>query len=159
MPTTSGDVTTTMTYGDWRPVAQAVSARRHELGLSRRELAERARVAPSTIQRIEDPDYRPGDRRRLPAVERLEAALGWAEGAVTALLAGGDPITVEIAHHAPEPPLQPSAGTRPMTPTLRRRVIESVLAEPDMTQADKLEWMAWINRQPDYPAPDRREPV
>jgi transcriptional regulator with XRE-family HTH domain len=71
---------------DWHAVADAVRARRIELGMKeRQDLAERAGVHLNTIGRIE---RAVPSTRRSPSWAKIEAALAWPPGHVLAIAEG-----------------------------------------------------------------------
>jgi transcriptional regulator with XRE-family HTH domain len=87
-------------------VGRAVTDRRLELGLAtQRELAEKAGVALNTAAQLERGHTFP---RRANA-HKLEQALQWPAGTLTALRRGETPPTVP--KHTPPPPASPSPST------------------------------------------------
>ncbi|MGV2384200.1 MAG UNVERIFIED_CONTAM: helix-turn-helix transcriptional regulator [Thermobifida fusca] len=68
-------------------LAQAVEARRGELGLSLREVAERAGITGETLRAVRRGSNEPSQLTK----RGIERALRWAPGSVDAILAGGDP--------------------------------------------------------------------
>jgi|SRR5690606_7104785 len=68
-------------------LAQAIEARRGELGLSLREVAERAGITGETLRAVRRGSNEPSQLTK----RGIERALRWAPGSVDAILAGGDP--------------------------------------------------------------------
>lgn len=74
--------------GNWKLLAEHAAHRRAELGLSQIEVAQRGPLSLDRVQNIE------GAKRtsyRLATLLALERALGWREGSVETILAGGEP--------------------------------------------------------------------
>lgn len=75
---------------DWKRLGMLVRLRRKELGMrSQVALAEVSGISRSTVQALERGAASP-ERKTL---RMLEAALRWAGGSTTAILAGGDPVS------------------------------------------------------------------
>ncbi|WP_158079238.1 helix-turn-helix domain-containing protein [Actinomadura sp. CNU-125] len=70
-------------------VARYVIARRGQLGVSQRELADRAGLNPKTVFDVEQ-----GKRSTTPKThQKLEPALGWERGDLARIAEGGYPVT------------------------------------------------------------------
>ncbi|MFG2617748.1 helix-turn-helix domain-containing protein [Streptomyces sp. NPDC048507] len=79
---------------DWERLAEAIREARRSRGWTQADLAEVSGVGFSTVQRLEaGKPY----RRRPPALDRVERALGWAAGSVDAVLEGGGPLNADEA--------------------------------------------------------------
>jgi transcriptional regulator with XRE-family HTH domain len=82
---------------DWAAVAQAVRQRMADLGLTQRELTQRAQVSKSIVREIQHDTVQ--RRRSERTLEALSAALDWHPQHLTAVLLGqpppraGDPIS------------------------------------------------------------------
>lgn len=73
---------------DWTLLATAIKERRLALRLTQVDLASAAGVSESTVQNLEAGET----RTRIPtSLPKVEAALGWKEGAASAVLAGSEP--------------------------------------------------------------------
>ena len=83
---------------DWAAVSRAVVDRQRELGMSQRQLSERADVAKATLQEIRRNTVQRDRSER--TLEAISEALGWHRGHLTAVLRGypppqpGDPVVV-----------------------------------------------------------------
>jgi transcriptional regulator with XRE-family HTH domain len=83
---------------DWAAVSRAVVDRQRELGLSQRQLSERADVAKATIQEIRRNTVQRDRNER--TLEAISEALGWHRAHLTAVLRGhppprpGDPVVI-----------------------------------------------------------------
>lgn len=86
----------------WDQLATAVLARRKELGLTQRGVAQAGEMSPDIIRNIEN-------RRRTPkqvnprTAAKIERALEWEPGSVAATVAGGKPTPIK-AERARKPP-------------------------------------------------------
>jgi transcriptional regulator with XRE-family HTH domain len=109
----------------------AVRRRRLELGLSERQVVERAGMARNTWAGLESGERRTAEHR-FAAIER---ALDWEPGSVDAILAGGTAT--------PRP-----TGT-PATATPRDEEIELVANDPDLDNAMKTEIIKLIYERRD----------
>lgn len=90
--------------GNWKLLADYAARRRAELGLSQVEAAQRGPLSLDRLQSIE------GAKRtsyRLGTLLALERALGWAEGSVERILAGGEP---RAAHEGSVRSAAPGSG-------------------------------------------------
>jgi transcriptional regulator with XRE-family HTH domain len=79
-----------VTY-DWTRLADAIRARRTDLGLTQAQLATKAGVATLTVRNLE------GGRqftRIAPSLVLVENALGWEAGSARSVLEGGEPTLV-----------------------------------------------------------------
>src|SRR5690606_39965041 len=90
-------------------LAQAIEARRGELGLSLREVAERAGITGETLRAVRRGSNEPSQLTK----RGIERALRWAPGSVDAILAGGDPTPPGPHAHTRAVPL---TTTRPPPP-------------------------------------------
>jgi transcriptional regulator with XRE-family HTH domain len=70
---------------------EALEERRVDLDLTWRELADAARMSEPALRAIRRGTYAPSTRTR----RRLERAIGWQQGSIDAVLAGGEPTTVD----------------------------------------------------------------
>jgi transcriptional regulator with XRE-family HTH domain len=83
---------------DWAAVSRAVVDRQRELGMSQRQLSERADVAKATLQEIRRNTVQRDRSER--TLEAISEALGWHRGHLTAVLRGypppkpGDPVVI-----------------------------------------------------------------
>ncbi|MEU8334726.1 helix-turn-helix domain-containing protein [Micromonospora tulbaghiae] len=87
-----------------RRLAEAVTARREQLGVTRRQLAIHAGISPHTLNVIEagtPTNHRP------EKTAKLEQGLRWLPGSIGAVLGGGQPTEM------PEPGREPSAHLLP----------------------------------------------
>ena len=81
----------------WAAVAQAVSRRMAELGLTQRELTQRSHVSKATVREIQHDTVQ--RRRSERTLEALSTALDWHPEHLTAVLSGrrpprqGDPVS------------------------------------------------------------------
>lgn len=71
---------------------KAMNARRLELRMTWRELAQAAQISYEALRAIRKGDYRPTELR----ARTLDEALQWAPGSVYVVLDGGDPLTIEM---------------------------------------------------------------
>lgn len=72
--------------------AQIVLARRTELGLTQAEVEENGGPTDTTIGKIENQDWKPGNKSTL---RKLDRGLQWTEGSALRTLSGGDPTPIE----------------------------------------------------------------
>lgn len=87
---------------DWARLGAAVTSARRTAGMSQQELAERIGTGRSSVQSIE----RGHEFAKITGTMRSVAReLGWADGSIESVLAGGDPVPADTA------PTPPSAGT------------------------------------------------
>lgn len=86
---------------DWVRLGEQITRRRVALNWGRDELAARARISLRTVASLER-----GQNPSVRDVTRyaIEHVLGWAEGSVEAILAGGDPTVREPEEQGPTPP-------------------------------------------------------
>lgn len=70
---------------------KVMNARRLELRMTWRELAQAAEVSYEALRAIRKGDYRPAEL----TARALDEALQWMPGSVYAVLDGGEPVTVE----------------------------------------------------------------
>ncbi|MFC5184413.1 hypothetical protein [Actinomadura harenae] len=86
---------------DWQRLAECVSQRRAQLGLTQEDV--RAAGGPSTVtlRYIESASQ---DSYKSNSLTRLERALDWAAGSVEAVLAGGEPTERSAAKRPPSNP-------------------------------------------------------
>lgn len=77
---------------DWQRLAKYAARRRAELGLTQIEVAQRGPLSLDRVQAIEGGK---SARYRLGTLVALERALGWTEGSVERILAGGEPNVAE----------------------------------------------------------------
>ena len=129
---------------DWQRLADLVSERRADLGMTQEDV--RAAGGPSTAtQRLIEGGHQ--SRYQPVILGRLETALKWERGSVRRILAGGDPVPVsdEPAPAAPEPAPRPvaddaeavaSAGIIALLPPLERRVWEEIQRHPEGAPAE-----------------------
>ena len=121
--------------GSWPRVAQCVSSRRAELGLTLERAAARAGVDVATWERIETA-ARPGYRaHRVQAVCR---SLGWTDDSFDRVLAGGEPRVLAAAASPAKLPVAPRLlrplavrapdGTLELCPA-RMAIVAGVLVE------------------------------
>ncbi|MER6635883.1 helix-turn-helix transcriptional regulator [Streptomyces microflavus] len=73
---------------DWTRLSAAIRTARKARGWTQHQLAEKAGIGFSTVQRLEGGAP---FTRRPPSLDRIERALGWQLGSADAVLAGGDP--------------------------------------------------------------------
>lgn len=69
-----------------------MNARRLELRMNWRELAQAAQISYEALRAIRKGEYRPTEL----TARALDEALQWTPGSVYAVLNGGDPVTVEM---------------------------------------------------------------
>jgi transcriptional regulator with XRE-family HTH domain len=74
---------------DWSAVAQAISNRMAELGISQRELIERSHLSKAIVREIQHDVVR--RRRSARTLEALSTALDWHPGYLAAVLAARHP--------------------------------------------------------------------
>jgi len=79
-------------------VARYVARRRADLGLSQEALAERAGINPKTVLDLERGRRTASARTR----QKIEGALGWAEGDLNHVANGGYPITGPLPDDDPD---------------------------------------------------------
>jgi len=139
---------------DWSRLADLVSERRADLGMTQEDVRAAGGPSTATMRLIEG-----GHQSRYQPVilGRLETALKWERGSVRRILAGGDPVPVsdEPARTVLEPapdPADPVAVTSAVViaalPPLERRVWAEIHAHPDGTPAevifaDEFERLLW----------------
>jgi hypothetical protein len=93
---------------DWRRLGETIMARRVHLGHhSRESFARNSHLSSRILTDLERANRTSYD---LSTFARLEQALGWAPGSVTAVLAGGNPKPVETL--PPDPDLDPRSLER-----------------------------------------------
>ena len=85
---------------DWRRLADLVSERRADLGMTQEDVRAAGGPSTATMRLIEG-----GLQSRYQPVilGRLETALKWERGSVRRILAGGDPVPVSEEPPVPEP--------------------------------------------------------
>ena len=85
---------------DWRRLADLVSERRADLGMTQEDVRAAGGPSTATMRLIEG-----GHQSRYQPVilGRLETALKWERGSVRRILAGGNPAPVDDEPAAPEP--------------------------------------------------------
>lgn len=74
---------------DWDRLARQIRERRLSLGLAQAEVAERARLTPVTVSRLEN--SHPAKTRTL---WKLDRGLAWKPGSAERILGGGEPIVM-----------------------------------------------------------------
>lgn len=74
---------------DLRRLAEAVQARRLQIGLSIREAATTAAISKDTWMRVER-----GDAVRHLTYDKIDSILGWTAGDCTKIARGGEPVAV-----------------------------------------------------------------
>lgn len=84
---------------DWVRLGAAVKAARKAMGITQPQLGDAAGVKRATVQNIEGGQE---FTRVTPTLRAIERAVGWQEGSIEVVLAGGDPIA-EGAAPLPEP--------------------------------------------------------
>jgi transcriptional regulator with XRE-family HTH domain len=77
---------------DWSAVAQAISNRMAELGISQRELIERSHLSKAIVREIQHDVVR--RRRSARTLEALSTALDWHAGYLAAVLTARRPPRV-----------------------------------------------------------------
>lgn len=118
-----------------RRLDQAMNARRIELGLNWRDIAERAEVSYESLRRIRKGDYRPSTL----AAHRLDAALKWARGSVEKVLDGGNPIPLENGLAAKAPKVRTQAGLSERETRQQHLALALVEAEKALASATEEE--------------------
>ncbi|EGE40860.1 hypothetical protein SACT1_1495 [Streptomyces sp. ACT-1] len=81
---------------DLTRLAQAVKARRHQLGLARTKAAAEAGIAKDTWKRVEE-----ANPVRSLNYAKIDHALGWATGSCDAIAEGGRPVRASDSDTAP----------------------------------------------------------
>ncbi len=84
----------------WRRLSELIRSQRGRLGWTQAELAQRAGVSTKSVATAESGNP---PTRTPPTLNRVARALGWADGSIDAVLAGGEPITVTASGPAPAP--------------------------------------------------------
>jgi len=74
---------------NWAAVARAINQRIDELGMTQRELAERAQVSQAIVREIQQNKIQ--RRRNTKTLEALSSALDWHPEHLAAVLDGGEP--------------------------------------------------------------------
>ena len=119
-----------VTVTDWTRLARAARVRRKALGLTQREVADRAGVNVMTIRNLE------GLRTfaRMPAtIGKVETALGWAFGSAERIIAGGEPMLRDEPAATVPPAVDEPAFVRELrqwpglSPALREELITAYL--------------------------------
>lgn len=109
---------------DWARLGSAMAGARRSKGLSQVEVAEAIGVTRTPIQAIE----RGETFARVTGTMRSYARhLGWADGSIEAVLAGGDP-TPEAQALRPEQ-TEPTVNAPTLTPQLPLRIVQELSAE------------------------------
>lgn len=104
----------------WEQLADSVKNRRKELGLTQTQVAELGGLSVELLRMVEN--NRTGQRLSAPKARGLERALGWEQGSVSAILAGGSPALA--ANPAlPAPAVPPSGADSGDRFGLARRVL------------------------------------
>lgn len=75
---------------DWARLGTALAAARDQAGLTQADVARRLGVGKSTIQSIERGVTR---AKPTPSIRVYAQLVGWTEGSVEQVLAGGEPVT------------------------------------------------------------------
>jgi transcriptional regulator with XRE-family HTH domain len=88
-------------------LAHAIRARRKDLGMTQGQLAHRADISVSGVQKLEDPTSTAARPRTLPKVEK---ALGWPAGAGDAILRGEEPPKLPAGRRVGDKPSSAPVG-------------------------------------------------
>lgn len=114
---------------DWARFGRLVEAARRHRGWTQEDLVQEAGVGLSTVQSIER--GRRDKPQILPTHRIVAHTLGWADGSIEAVLAGGDPTTVDQQNAtpsaSPEPPSRIEVGVDALLDDLTARVREALL--------------------------------
>jgi len=110
--------------GDRDRLADAIVARRDELGLTQAGVAVRAGLSVNTLRSMEN-RARVGRRE---SVRKVEQALGWQEGSVRAILAGGQPKLIRGWRPA-DPPVSGELPGAKMTAAIFRAMLAKGMRE------------------------------
>lgn len=98
--------------GDWARLGSELAAARKQRGLSQVAMAERIGVKRSAVQAIE----RGVSKRVTTTMRQYARTVGWDDGSIDAVLAGGEPTTAE----------QPPGSEPAAAPALPLRVVEEL---------------------------------
>jgi transcriptional regulator with XRE-family HTH domain len=110
--------------GDFERLGRIVKARRDQLGLSQREVADQGGPSDSTQTVIERGDVRPVSQLTL---KKLDAALRWEPGSAKAILGGGDATPLERAAALPPGSYVAAPGERQQGGTVSNaEVLEAI---------------------------------
>lgn len=80
---------------DWARLARTIAGTRKALGITQPELARKAGVGRSSIQKMENEAH--VYTKVLPVHRVIARILGWTEDSIEAILAGGEPVKADTA--------------------------------------------------------------
>jgi hypothetical protein len=125
---------------DLERFARIVYERRIALGLTQQEIADAGGPTDTTMTKIENAEWKPGNRKT--TLRKLDVGLQWETGSAQRVLAGGEPTPRD----APRAPIPPPGGwpKRDTTPEQRQqmddyRIAELPLIYPLLSRDGKLE--------------------
>jgi DNA-binding XRE family transcriptional regulator len=101
---------------DWARLGRAFAAARKSAGLTQAALAERIGVTRTTVQAIE---RGVGADKPTGTMRSYARFVGWPDGAIEAVLAGGDPLSALAENDAPP-------GRRQVAGDLPLRIVEEI---------------------------------
>lgn len=124
---------------NWRLLAEEVTKRRIDLGMTQQDVQAAGGPAQSTLRHIEGAHQ---DTYRKVVLRRLEKALAWEAGSVDAILAGGEP-TVSASPVLAVPSVARVAAVTRVTNVgdrqpARTKTLGEVLVERGLRKADEL---------------------
>ncbi|MEU9777742.1 helix-turn-helix transcriptional regulator [Streptomyces sp. NPDC047968] len=129
---------------DWARLGRLLKAAREARGLEQQAVAAAIGVGRGAMLRVERGDV----SRVTPTIVGYAKAVGWTEGSVEAVLAGGEPTTVE-----PEQPAAPPAPQAAVTaPDLVRELpwrIKTALSDGPLIDAAVIDLPADDDEDPD----------
>lgn len=118
-----------MTPNPHERLASAIEARRGELGLSLRQVAELAGITGETLRAVRKGSNEPSSLTK----RGIERALAWAAGSVDHILDGDGPLPAD------KPPADPMGATEAILDDMERRVADMKrLSRRDLAAVDAL---------------------
>ncbi|MFT4199823.1 helix-turn-helix domain-containing protein [Gordonia sp. (in: high G+C Gram-positive bacteria)] len=111
---------------DLERFGRIVYERRNELGLSQEQVADRGGPSDTTMGKIENFEWAPGDRK--VTLKKLDKGLDWEPGSAEATLAGGDPTPLNVVVQPPPA----AAHAEALSPTVRAFAERGAAAEAQM---------------------------
>lgn len=91
---------------DWARLGAALKAAREARGIHQVPMGERIGVGRSTVQNIE----RGSVKKVTPTIRAYAREVGWTDGSIDAVLAGGDPTLAPPSRPAAEERAEPATG-------------------------------------------------